>query len=47
VRNPFNPQDWFAKARQDVRTVEILLREGGDAEVAGFHLSQAVEWRYQ
>jgi hypothetical protein len=32
------PQDWFAKARQDVRTVEILLREAGDAEVAGFHL---------
>jgi len=37
------PQDWFAKARQDVRTVEILLREEGDAEVAGFHLQQAVE----
>jgi len=37
------PQDWFAKAQQDVRTVEILLREEGDAEVAGFHLQQAVE----
>ena len=37
------PQDWFGKARQDVRTVEILLREGGDAEIAGFHLQQAVE----
>jgi HEPN domain-containing protein len=37
------PQDWFSKARQDVRTVEILLREEGDAEVAGFHLQQAVE----
>jgi len=37
------PQDWFDKARQDVRTVEILLREEGDAEVAGFHLQQAVE----
>jgi hypothetical protein len=32
------PQDWFSKARQDVRTVEILLREDGGAEVAGFHL---------
>jgi len=37
------PQDWFDKARQDVRTVEILLREEGDAEIAGFHLQQAVE----
>ena len=37
------PQDWFTKARQDVRTVEILLREEGDAEVAGFHLQQATE----
>jgi hypothetical protein len=37
------PQDWFAKARQDIRTVEILLREEGDTEVAGFHLQQAVE----
>jgi len=37
------PQDWFDKARRDVRTVEILLREEGDAEVAGFHLQQAVE----
>lgn len=26
-----------------MRTAEILLREGGDAEVAGFHLQQAVE----
>lgn len=23
------PQDWFSKARQDMRTVDILLREGG------------------
>jgi HEPN domain-containing protein len=37
------PQDWFDKARQDVRTVEILLQAGGDAGIAGFHLQQAVE----
>jgi HEPN domain-containing protein len=37
------PQDWFAKAQKDLRTVEILLREQGDAEVAGFHLQQAAE----
>jgi HEPN domain-containing protein len=37
------PQDWFNKAGQDLRTIEILLREGGDAEVAGYHLQQAVE----
>ena len=36
-------QDWFAKAQKDLRTVEILLREQGDAEVAGFHLQQAAE----
>lgn len=43
LKESFYPQDWFAKARQDVRTVEILLREKGDAEVTGFHLQQAVE----
>ena len=43
LEESFYPQDWFAKARQDVRTVEILLREKGDAEVTGFHLQQAVE----
>ena len=43
LEESFYPRDWFAKARQDVRTVEILLREGGDAEIAGFHLQQAVE----
>jgi HEPN domain-containing protein len=37
------PHDWFEKARQDIRTVEILLRAQGDAEVAGFHLQQAAE----
>ncbi len=37
------PRDWFNKALQDVRTVEILLRAQGDAEVAGFHLQQAAE----
>jgi HEPN domain-containing protein len=37
------PQDWFDKAQQDIRTVDILLREQGDAEVAGFHLQQAIE----
>lgn len=42
-KESFYPRDWFDKAHQDVRTVEILLREGGDAEVAGFHLQQAVE----
>ena len=37
------PRDWFNKALKDVRTVEILLREHGDADVAGFHLQQAAE----
>jgi HEPN domain-containing protein len=37
------PQDWFAKAQKDLHTVEILMREQGDAEVAGFHLQQAAE----
>jgi HEPN domain-containing protein len=37
------PRDWLSKALKDVRTVEILLREQGDAEVAGFHLQQAAE----
>jgi HEPN domain-containing protein len=43
LEESFYPRDWFDKARQDVRTVEILLREEGDAEIAGFHLQQAVE----
>jgi HEPN domain-containing protein len=42
-RESLYPQDWFEKARKDVRTVKILLREGGDADVAGFHLQQATE----
>lgn len=37
------PQDWFAKARKDLHTVEILMREQGDAEIASFHLQQAAE----
>ena len=37
------PEDWFAKAQQDVRTVEILLREQDVPDVAAFHLQQAVE----
>jgi HEPN domain-containing protein len=42
-RESLYPQDWSEKVRKDVRTVEILLREGGDADVAGFHLQQAVK----
>jgi len=43
ARESLYPHDWFSKARQDLRTVEILLRERGDAEVIGFHLQQTVE----
>lgn len=43
VRESRYPQDWLDKAAKDVRTVEILLRERADADVAGFHLQQAAE----
>ena len=35
-------EDWFDKAAQDMRRVEILLA-ADDVEGAGFHLQQAAE----
>lgn len=36
------PDDWFEKARKDLRRVEVLLADD-DVEGAGFHLQQAAE----
>jgi len=36
------PDDWFEKARKDLRRVEVLLADN-DVEGAGFHLQQAAE----
>jgi len=36
------PDDWFEKARQDLRRVEVLLADN-DVEGAGYHLQQAAE----
>lgn len=36
------PQDWYEKAKKDMRRVKILF-EDGDIEGAGFHLQQAAE----
>ena len=36
------PDDWFEKARKDLRRVEVLLADD-DVEGAGFHLQQAEE----
>jgi HEPN domain-containing protein len=36
------PRDWFAKAAQDMKRVEVLLATNDD-EGAGFHLQQAAE----
>lgn len=37
------PIDWFRKADADLRTVEILLAQGGDTEIAAMHIQQAME----
>lgn len=37
-----HPEDWLAKAQQDLTRARILLG-AGDPEGAGFHLQQAVE----
>lgn len=36
------PQDWYKKAKKDMKRVRILL-EAEDIEGAGFHLRQAAE----
>ena len=36
------PDDWFEKARKDLRRVQVLLADG-DIEGAGLHLQQAAE----
>lgn len=36
------PDDWFAKAKKEMRRVQVLLADG-DTEGAGFHLQQAAE----
>ena len=36
------PQDWYEKAKKDIKRVKILL-EAEDIEGAGFHLQQAAE----
>ena len=36
------PDDWFEKARKDLRRVDVLLA-ADDVEGAGFHLQQAAE----
>lgn len=37
------PQDWFRKGEADIRTIEILLTQGGDPDIAASHLQQALE----
>ena len=37
-----HPEDWLAKAAQDLTRVQVLLN-ADDPEGAGFHLQQAVE----
>lgn len=37
------PTDWFKKAEADIRTVEILIAQKGDTEIAAMHIQQAIE----
>jgi HEPN domain-containing protein len=37
------PFDWFNKGNADLQTVEILLSQGGDTEIAAMHIQQTVE----
>lgn len=37
------PIDWFSKADADLNTVEILLAQSGDTEIAATHIQQAIE----
>ncbi|UCD85485.1 MAG: HEPN domain-containing protein [Deltaproteobacteria bacterium] len=37
------PADWFRKADADLQTVEILLAQSGDTEIASTHIQQAIE----
>ncbi len=37
------PTDWFKKAGSDIRTVEILIAQKGDTEIAAMHIQQAIE----
>lgn len=37
------PGDWFKKADADLQTVEILLTQSGDTEIAALHIQQAIE----
>lgn len=37
------PVDWFRKADADIKTVEILLSQGGDTEISAMHVQQAIE----
>ena len=37
------PVDWFRKADADLKTVDILLAQGGDTEISAMHVQQAIE----
>ncbi|MFN3467899.1 MAG: HEPN domain-containing protein [Candidatus Brocadiales bacterium] len=37
------PKDWFQRAEADLNAVEVLLQHGGDPQVAGSLLQQALE----
>lgn len=37
------PNDWYQKGNADIDTVEILLKYGGNMEIAALHIQQALE----
>ncbi len=42
-KNKIKAQEWFKKAKHDISTVEMIIKNGGYSDVASVLLQQAVE----